>query len=118
MSATTKPADDFPFEDEPNEPRPCEYCGTTIVVENNGSEYEHPSDVRHHTSSCREYVHAALRATKGEIARLRAALETARYELRDYVKDDQGYTNRTVVDCIEEIDAALSHKAPESKGDE
>ena len=49
----------------------CEYCGTTLDEEGRVV----ASGSTHYTASCLEYVHAALRATKRELAEVvRAAL--------------------------------------------
>lgn len=55
---------------------PCPYCGTPLVVRDDGDEpVESESGKFHYIATCREYVAAALRATRQEVERL--ALECA-----------------------------------------
>lgn len=59
------------------ESKPCDYCGTTLIIDKDGAEYEQSTDVRHYTSTCREYVHAALRAKDAQLTAERAKMEEA-----------------------------------------
>lgn len=46
-------------------------------------------------------------AIKAQAVKLEEALRTARYELRDYTRSDMGSKNYSVIEAIEEMDAAI-----------
>lgn len=65
------------------------------------------SRLEHRPYHCLDVVCVQRDEARAKVEEATKALESAKYELRNYTKDSMGYKNSTVVDLIEEIDAAL-----------